>query len=111
MTGAFMSYTDTGRTTDERTRGARSFRDLRETKPSFQTTEFWAMVVGLVAVVVIYASSSDPSFNLWRAMVLGTAIGVGYIISRGIAKSGSHDDHWDVRDPETWRNDPRREGR
>jgi uncharacterized MAPEG superfamily protein len=105
-----MSYTETGRTA-ERSRSARSVRNFRETKPSFETTEFWAMIAGIAAVVVIYLASADTSFNLWRAMVLGTVIGVGYIISRGIAKAGSHDDRWDVRDPDTWRNDPRHEGR
>ena len=85
--------------------------DFRETKPSFMTTEFWAMILGVAAVVVIYNASSDVSFNLWRAMVVGTAIVVGYILSRGFAKAGSHDDKWDIRDPETWRDDPRREGR
>lgn len=106
-----MSYTETGRSGDVRTRSDHSVHDLRETKPSFMTTEFWAMIVGLVAIIVIYNASADTSFNLWRAMVVGTVVGVGYIISRGLAKAGSHDDKWDVRDPETWRSDPRREGR
>ncbi len=106
-----MSYTDTGRRSDDvRTRPG-SVHDLRETKPSLMTTEFWAMLVGIVAVVVIYNASADTSFNLWRAMVVGTAIAIGYMISRGLAKAGSHDDKWNVRDPETWRSDPRREGR
>jgi hypothetical protein len=67
--------------------------DARETRPSFMTTEFWAMVGGIVAVVLIYLNKADASFNLWRAMVLGTAIGVGYMISRGLAKAGSRDVH------------------
>jgi len=29
---------------------------------------------------------------LWRACALGTALAVGYFISRGLAKAGSHDD-------------------
>jgi hypothetical protein len=69
------------------------------------------MIAGIAAVVVIYLASADTSFNLWRAMLLGTVIGVGYIVSRGIAKAGSHDDRLDIRDPDTWRSDPRREGR
>jgi hypothetical protein len=107
-----MSYTDAGRRSDDvRTRPDRPVHDLRETKPSFMTTEFWAMILGIAAIVVIYNVSADVSFNLWRAMVVGTAVGVGYLISRGLAKAGSHDDKWDIRDPETWRSDPRREGR
>lgn len=96
-----MSFTDADRArTSTETRGsrARTVRDLRETKPSFQTTEFWAMVLGLAAVVVIYLAAADASLNLWRATLLGTAIGIAYIVSRGIAKSGSHDDQWRLRD-------------
>jgi len=65
---------------------------MRETKPSFMTTEFWAMLIGIAAIVVIYNAANDVSFNLWRACALGTALAVGYFISRGLAKAGSHDD-------------------
>ena len=107
-----MSITNTGNQPgDLRTRPVRALHEFRETKPSFMTTEFWAMVAGIVAVIVIYNTASDASFNLWRAMVVGTTIGVAYIVSRGLAKAGSHDDRWDIHDPETWRSDPRREGR
>jgi hypothetical protein len=105
-----MSMTGSRREADGRTTYPHERHELRETKPSFMTTEFWAMIVGVVAVFVIYNLADDPSFNLWRAMVVGTAIAVAYIVSRGFAKAGSHDDIWDVRDPETWRNDPRRQG-
>lgn len=94
-----MSFSEPGRTaTEQRSRQAmtsrRRTRDWRETRPWYQTTEFWAMVVGVVAIVVIYNAAADASFNLWRAMLLGTAIAIGYIVSRGFAKAGSHDDHW-----------------
>jgi hypothetical protein len=93
-----MSYTDTGRRSgDVRTRPDRPVHDFRETKPSFMTTEFWAMIAGLVAIIVIYNAAADASFNLWRAMVVGTAVGVGYLVSRGLAKAGSHDDKWETR--------------
>jgi hypothetical protein len=105
-----MAYTDTGRTTQQRSQELAA-RHFRETKPSFATTEFWVMVAGLAAIVVIYLASADRSFTLWRAMLLGTVVGVGYMMSRGLSKAGSHDDRWDVRDPDTWRGDPRREGR
>src|SRR5689334_6079953 len=93
-----MTNTAMGTQTSEmRTRSVRPSRELRETKPSFMTTEFWAMIVGVVAVIVIYNAASDTSFNLWRAMTLGAAIGIGYMISRGLAKAGSHDDRYDDR--------------
>jgi hypothetical protein len=69
-------------------------RDLRETKPSFMTTEFWAMVAGIVALVVVYNVSDEPSLDLWRTCLLATVIASAYMVSRGIAKAGSHDDKW-----------------
>ena len=65
--------------------------DVRETKPSPLTTEFWAMVVGVIAFVVIYNASADRSLNLFRASLLVTILGVGYMVSRGLAKSGTRD--------------------
>ena len=88
-----MSTETSSQSRDVRTRPA-NVRDVRETKPSFMTTEFLAMVVGLIAVTVIYNASADKSFNLWRAMTVGTAIAVAYMISRGLAKAGSRD-HYD----------------
>jgi hypothetical protein len=70
-------------------------RDARETKPSFATTEFWAMLVGIAAIVVVYNASRDASFDLWRASLLATVLAVGYMVSRGLAKSGSRDAHTD----------------
>jgi len=98
-----MSVTEPGRTrtdTDVRGPARDSFprRTFRETKPSFMTTEFWAMIVGVVALVVIYNASADTSLNLWRASALASAIAIGYMVSRGIAKAGTRDrgvDHAD----------------
>jgi hypothetical protein len=59
------------------------------------TTEFWAMLAGIVALVVIYNASADRSLDLFRASLLATLIAVGYIVSRGLAKAGSHDDVWE----------------
>lgn len=66
-------------------------RTLRhvETKPSFLTTEFWAMVAGVVGLIVLYNVTDDPSLDLWRTTGLMTGIASAYIISRGLAKSGS----------------------
>ena len=73
----------------------RRFRDLRETKPSFLTTEFWAMVAGIAALVVLYNVTDNPDLTLWRTCLLCTIGAAAYIVSRGWAKSGSHDDHWE----------------
>jgi hypothetical protein len=93
-----MSTTESGRTTspsEVRARADDDFRRVerpRETKPSFMTTEFWAMILGLAALVVIYHMAEEPSsLTLWRATLLGTVLATGYIVSRGLAKSGSSD--------------------
>jgi len=65
--------------------------EQRETKPSPLTTEFWAMVIGAVALIVIYNVSADRSLNLFRASLLATILAVGYMLSRGLAKSGTSD--------------------
>ena len=58
-----------------------------ETKPSFLTTEFYAMV-GVIVAVLVAAKVSD-SFGDGRAWTLVAAVAIGYMISRGLAKSGS----------------------
>ena len=58
-----------------------------ETKWAPLTTEFWAMVV-LIVVLLVAASVSD-SLDDRRAWLLVTVIGAAYIVSRGIAKAGT----------------------
>jgi hypothetical protein len=58
-----------------------------ETKMSLKTTEFWAMVGIIVAILI--ASAVSDSLNDVRAWTLVAAVGIGYMLSRGLAKSGS----------------------
>jgi hypothetical protein len=58
-----------------------------ETKLSLKTTEFWAMVATIVAVLVA-AAVSDTLGDV-RAWTLVAAVAIGYMISRGLAKAGS----------------------
>ena len=67
-----------------------------ETKPFFLTSEFVGSVLA-IAGIAITAASSD-AFGAWRAWVLITAITVGYMISRGIAKSGTRSHADDPRE-------------
>ena len=62
-------------------------RTIDETKHSLKTTEFWAMA-GLI-VAVLAASAVSDSLDDVRAWTLVAAIGIGYMISRGLAKSGT----------------------
>jgi uncharacterized membrane protein YkvA (DUF1232 family) len=65
-----------------------------ETKASFLTTEFWAMI-GVIAAILIAAAQAD-NFDAPRARTLVAAVAIGYMVSRGLAKSGS--DHRDRDD-------------
>jgi hypothetical protein len=63
-----------------------------ETKPSFLTTEFYAML-GVIAAILIAAAQAD-NFDAPRAWTLVAAVAIGYMVSRGLAKAGSaHRDH------------------
>ena len=78
---------------EEPVRVHRAHLALRETKPSFMTTEFWAMLAGIAVLVVLYNATDNPDLTLWRTCLLSTVIASAYIVSRGWAKSGSHADH------------------
>ena len=67
-----------------------------ETKPFFLTSEFALSVIAVVGIAITAASSD--AFGSWRAWVLITAIVVGYLVSRGIAKSGTKSNSWDPRE-------------
>jgi hypothetical protein len=58
-----------------------------ETKNALKTTEFFAMV-GVIGAILIATAVSD-SLNDVRAWTLVAAVAIGYMISRGLAKSGS----------------------
>jgi hypothetical protein len=58
-----------------------------ETKWAPLTTEFWAMLI-LIGAVLIAAAVSD-TLDDRRAWTLATIIGAAYILSRGFAKGGT----------------------
>ena len=58
-----------------------------ETKASFLTTEFWAMI-GVIASILVAAQQAD-NFDAPLAWTLVAAVAIGYMVSRGLAKSGS----------------------
>jgi hypothetical protein len=67
-----------------------------ETKPFFLTSEFVGALLA-IAGIAITAAASD-SFGAWRAWILITAVVVGYMVSRGIAKSGTRSNSSDPRE-------------
>jgi hypothetical protein len=65
-----------------------------ETKPSFKTTELWILALALVALFITGLATSDTAGELdnldaARVWFYATLLGVGYLLSRGLAKSGA----------------------
>jgi hypothetical protein len=76
-------------------------RVATETKASFKTTEFvafLAIVAGiLISAAVVKATSGHRDvFTAAQAWLYVSIVAVGYMISRGLAKSGSKQ-HYDER--------------
>ena len=67
--------------------GERATGTHDETKWAPLTTEFWAMLVLIIAVLI--AAAISDSLNDVRAWTLVTIVGAAYIVSRGIAKAGT----------------------
>jgi hypothetical protein len=63
-----------------------------ETKAAFKTTELIAYVVVVIGVLIASAiSDGNSEFGSKEAWTLVTILTVGYLVSRGLAKSGSRD--------------------
>jgi hypothetical protein len=73
-------------------RGQTARRRLTETKASFKTSEFFAFLVVLAGILVSAAvvdETNDGDFGAKQAWLYATILAVGYMVSRGLAKSGS----------------------
>jgi hypothetical protein len=67
-----------------------------ETKPFFLTSEFWGAAILIVGAAIAASSSDDiDAQGFWT---LAAAVTIGYILSRGIAKSGTKSRSWDPRE-------------
>jgi hypothetical protein len=75
---------------------SRDRRPVRETKPSFKTTELIVYVLSVVGVLiaswVVDINEDGQRFSAYQGWFLVTLLTIGYLISRGLAKSGSRDD-------------------
>jgi hypothetical protein len=63
-----------------------------ETKASFKTTEFFAFLAVLVGILVaagVVDEANNGGFGAKQAWLYATILTVGYMVSRGLAKSGS----------------------
>jgi hypothetical protein len=67
-----------------------------ETKPFFLTSEFFGTLLAIVALAIGAATVEDVDSRLF--WTLTTALVAAYVLSRGIAKSGTKSQSWDPRE-------------
>ena len=89
------STTDTA-TRPQPPRAAR--RISTETKASFKTTELIAYVAAVLGVLIASAVVDASDFGAQEAWFYITLLTIGYLVSRGLAKSGSRDFYDDFGD-------------
>ena len=71
-----------------------------ETKAAFKTTEFYVMIVVLVGILVAgnaieIEEGGTDYFAADKVWLYVTILASAYMISRGLAKSGSRDPYWE----------------
>jgi hypothetical protein len=76
-------------------RAGRATRLSTETKAAFKTTEFIAYVIILVGMFIAAAVTDNgddgQGFGVDQVWLYATILTVGYMIARGLAKSGSRE--------------------
>jgi hypothetical protein len=75
---------------------ARKSRFTTETKEATKTTELITFIVAVIGVAVTaFTVDNNAGFGAERAWLYITILTVGYMISRGLAKAGSHEPYDD----------------
>lgn len=94
------------RTTGVRQKGSRGgalARLTTETKQAFKTTEFYAMLAVIAGILIAAAvvggddngtAGGGDHFGARSAWLYVSIVAVGYMVSRGLAKSGSREPYW-----------------
>jgi hypothetical protein len=67
-----------------------------ETRPSFMTSEFVFTILTVIGIAITAATAKDIDSRLSTMLIAGVV--AAYVISRGIAKSGSRSSANDPRD-------------
>ena len=81
---------------------SRPTRLSTETKHALKTTEFWAYLASVAGVLIASwivtsgngGAHNGDAFNASRAWLIVAILSVGYMVSRGLAKSGSSEPYW-----------------
>jgi hypothetical protein len=96
-----MAATDVTRSRDALNGvGTTARRLTTETKAAFKTTEFFSYLVVLAGLLIAGLATkagdgADDRFQADQVWLFVTILTVGYMISRGLAKSGSRDPYTD----------------
>jgi hypothetical protein len=93
-TSAPRSTADSFRDGDHAARPHSSRRLSTETKASFKTTEFFAFLAAVAGVLIaagVVDEANNGGLGAKQAWLYVTILTVGYMISRGLAKSGSRE--------------------
>ena len=74
-----------------------------ETKAFFKTSEFWVYIAVVVGILIAgnsveKAEGGSDYFNASQVWLYIAIVTLGYLVSRGIAKSGSRQPYWDDSD-------------
>jgi hypothetical protein len=75
-------------------------RRSTETKASFKTTEFFAYLAAVAAVLIaagLVDNANDGGLGAKQAWLYVTLLTVGYMVSRGLAKAGSREPYTEDR--------------
>ncbi|MCW3032858.1 MAG: hypothetical protein QOK19_2399 [Solirubrobacteraceae bacterium] len=97
-----MSASASGERDRVATRRSTAVSRFTETKAAIKTTEFFAMI-GVIAAILVAAASIGASeghpdrFTGSQAWLYVSIVAVGYMISRGLAKSGSREPYTEDR--------------
>jgi hypothetical protein len=79
-------------TTTDRGNDVRPARRVStETKSSYKTTELIAYVFGVLGVLIASAVVDASDFGAQEAWFYVSLLTIGYMVSRGLAKSGTRD--------------------
>ena len=75
-------------------------RRTTETKASFKTTEFFAYLAAVAGVLIaagLVDEANNGGLGAKQAWLYVTILTVGYMVSRGLAKSGSREPYTEDR--------------
>jgi hypothetical protein len=103
-TSASGTSTPTNRRTESATDNRPARRHGDETKPSWKTTELAVYIIAVVGVLIASQAVGDGAadnggdyFAADKAWWYITLLTIGYLVSRGLAKSGSRTTDVDPR--------------